>query len=187
MEEHGSETAPRDAVSSKNVSEAPHPLQASVAAAKATVAKMKAELEKTDGGGDVVLDGRAGKEGSHSVTFFDESLRFLSCVIDSLAADADGRARLQAELAKYGDYCVESLWPEDVGDMEAEDGVTYGEVLSEDELLRTTWRAVEAYRNYVDAGDARNDCVAGAADSVVGAASLDERIRNVLARTEHAG
>lgn len=175
MEEHGSDTAP-------------HSPQAS--AAKAVIAKMRAALGNAgdaDGFGHVVLDGRTGKEDCRSVAFFDESLRFLSCVIESLASDADGRARLQAELAMHGDYCVESLWPEDVRDMEAEDGVIYGEVLSEGELLRTTWRAVKAYRDYVDGGDARNDCVADAADSVVGAASLEERIQNVLARIEHAG
>lgn len=175
MEEHGSDTAP-------------HPPQAS--AAKAVIAKMRAELRNAgdaDGFGHVVLDGRTGKEDCRSVAFFDESLRFLSCVIESLAADANGRAQLQSELAMHGDYSVESLWPEDVRDMEAEDGVTYGEVLSEGELLRTTWRAVKAYRDYVDGGDARNDCVADAADSVVGAASLEERIQSVLARIEHAG
>lgn len=86
------------------------------------------------------------------------------------------RDRLRAELAKHREYCVESLWPEDVREMEAEDGLTYGDVLSEDELARTTWRAVKAYRDYVDAGDARNDLVAQAADDVVGAAELRERI-----------
>lgn len=93
--------------------------------------------------------------------------------VDSIARERD---RLQAELVKHGDFCVESLWPEDVRSMEAGDGLTYGDVLSEDELLRTTWRAVKAYRYYVDAGDARNDFVAQAADSVVGAAELRERI-----------
>ena len=92
------------------------------------------------------------------------------------ASIARERDRLQAELAKNGDFCVESLWPEDVRDMEAGDGLTYGDVLSEDELIRTTWRAVEAYRDYVDADDARNDFVVQAADSVVGAAELRERI-----------
>lgn len=66
--------------------------------------------------------------------------------------------------------------PEDVRDMEAEDGLTYGDVLSEDELVQTTWRAVKAYRDYVDAGDARNDFVDQAADDVVGAAELRGRI-----------
>lgn len=138
--------------------------------------RMLAELALTDdndGFGDVILDGLGSGDDPHSVVAFVEGLGIVRRVVEELAAA--GRVAT-ADLAKHRDFCVESLWPEDVGGMEDEDGVAYARIMSEDELLLTTIGAVKAYRDYVDEGDARHEITREAAASAIGRGELSARI-----------
>lgn len=150
-----------------------------VEAALKVIGQMREELAKAGDGdefGDVVLDGQTGEGDPRSVASFVAGLAHVARAVEELGAKAAQSEAMRSELARHGDFCVESLWPEDVRDAEADEGVTYGQVMDADELLRTTWLAVKAYRSYVDADSARAEFIDEAAGTIIGRTELETRI-----------
>lgn len=153
-------------------------------AALEVIGRMREELAKAAEGdefGDVVLDGQTGEGDPRSVASFAAGLARVARAVEELGARAAAGAAARSELARQGDFCVESLWPEDVGDAEADGGVTYGQIMDADELMATTRQAVKAYRGYVDVISARAEFIEEAAGTVIGHAELEARIARATA------
>ena len=153
-------------------------------AALETIGRMREELAKAAEGdefGDVVLDGQTGEGDPRSVASFAAGLAHVARAVEELGAKAAQSEEARSELARQGDFCVESLCPEDVGNAEADEGVTYGQIMDADELEATTRQAVKAYRGYVDASSARAEFIEEAAETIIGHAELEARIARATA------
>lgn len=137
------------------------------------------EADRNDGFGDVVLDGQGDEGDARSVAGFKRKLAETRTSLDAVAEEC---AAKDFELGRYREYCVESLMPEDMAEMEAGEGLLYGDVMSESEIQLATTIAVDRYRGYVDEGDARHDFASEASKEVVGAGELEKRIEAELAK-----
>lgn len=82
-------------------------------------------------------------------------------------------------LSEWVTYSVDSIFPESLTEYEYADDVFFGSITSESERETIARVAVDHYRDYVDAGDARGDFILEAANDVIGDDELHRRMNEI--------